>query len=474
MTAHRFGDMDPEAFRREAHRLADWIADYLASSSRFPVLAQVRPGQLREQLPSEAPPSGESFETIFNDFERIILPGITHWNHPGFFAYFASSTSGPGILGEMLMSALNVNAMLWRTSPAATELEDVALDWLRQMIGLPTEFEGVINDTASSSTLYALAAAREAVPGLEARQRGLAGGPRLRAYTSEEAHSSVAKAAIVLGIGLDGVRSIETDEELRLDPRALEAAIREDLTRGWRPFAVAATVGTTSTTSIDPVPAIADVCERYGLWLHVDAAYGGVAAIVPELRHVLDGCERADSFVLNPHKWLFVPLDCSVLYCRRPDMLRQAFSLGLEILRTTETDVRNLNEYGISLGRRFRALKLWMVMRYFGRRGLVERIREHVRLAHLLAAWIDESRDFERLCPVPLSTVVFRYAPPELRDDPMAVEAANERLVEALNAGGEVFLSHTRVRGTYALRAAIDHLRTEERHVARLWELMNE
>jgi aromatic-L-amino-acid/L-tryptophan decarboxylase len=273
---------------------------------------------------------------------------------------------------------------------------------------------------------------------------------------------------------LDGVRAIETDDELRLDPRALEAAIRADLARGWRPFAVAATVGTTSTTSIDPVPVIADVCERYGLWLHVDAAYGGVAAIVPELRHVLDGCDRADSLVLNPHKWLFVPLDCSVLYCRRPGMLRQAFSLGLEILRTTESDVRNLNEYGISLGRRFRALKLWMVMRYFGRRGLIERIREHVRLANLLAGWIDESRDFERLCPVPLSTVVFRYAPPELCEDPVAIEATNERLLEALNAGGEVFLSHTRVGDTYALRAAIDHLRTEERHVARLWELLNE
>jgi aromatic-L-amino-acid/L-tryptophan decarboxylase len=475
------GDMDPEAFRRHGHRVVDWIADYLATGERYPVLSHARPGELRAALPSAPPEEPEPVEAMLADFERLVIPGVTHWNQPGFFAYFAITGSGPGILGEMLAAALNVNAMLWRTSPAATELEDVALDWLRQLLGLPTDFEGVINDTASSSSLYALAAAREAVPGLDARVRGLAGGPRLRAYTSRETHSSVEKAGIVLGIGQEGVRAIETDDHFRLDPRALERAIREDVAAGWRPFVVTATVGTTSTTSVDPVPRIADICERHGLWLHVDGAYGGIAAIVPELRHVLDGCERADSIVVNPHKWLFTPIDCSVLYCRRPEVLRRAFSLIPEYLRVGDSGVRNLNDYGTALGRRFRALKLWLVLRYFGRRGLVERIREHVRLAGLLAEWIDAAPDFERLAPVPFSTVVFRYAPPELRDDPVGtragaplLDALNERLLETLNAGGEVFLSHTKVRGAYALRAAIGNLRTEERHVARLWELLRE
>ena len=466
--------MEPEAFRRHAYGVVDWIADYLANAERYPVLSRAGPGEFRAALPGLPPEQPEPIDAMLADFERLIVPAVTHWNHPGFFAYFAITGSGAGILGEMLTAALNVNAMLWRTSPAATELEEVALAWLRQLIGLPSGFDGVINDTASSSTLYALAAAREAQPGVDARVRGLAGGPRLRAYTSREAHSSVEKAAIVLGIGQQGVRAVETDDSLRMDPHALEGAIAEDLEAGWHPFAVTATVGTTSTTSVDPVPAIAEVCQRHGLWLHVDAAYGGIAAIVPELRHVLDGCTRADSVVVNPHKWLFTPIDCSVLYCQRSDVLRQAFSLVPEYLRTDDAGVRNLNDYGTALGRRFRALKLWMVLRYFGRRGIVERLREHIRLANLLADWIDASPDFERLAPVPFSTVVFRYAPPELRDDPMQLEKANGRLLDELNAGGEVFLSHTKVRGAYALRAAVGNLRTEERHVARLWELLNE
>lgn len=474
------GDMDPEAFRRNGYRVIDWIADYLEHGERHPVLSRARPGELRAALPSVPPEEPEPIAAMLDDFERLVVPGITHWNHPGFFAYFAITGSGPGILGELLASALNVNAMLWRTSPAATELEDVALDWLRQLLGLPPQFEGTINDTASSSSLYALTAAREAVVGLEARTRGLAGGPRLRAYTSREAHSSVEKAGIVLGIGQQGVRAIGTDDAMRMDPGALEWAIREDIDDGWRPFVVTATVGTTSTTSVDPVPAIADICERHGLWLHVDGAYGGIAAIVPELRSVLDGCGRADSIVVNPHKWLFTPIDCSVLYCRRPEVLRRAFSLVPEYLRTSDTGVRNLNDYGTALGRRFRALKLWMVLRYFGRRGLVDRLREHVRLARLLAEWIDAAPDWERLAPVPFSTVVFRYAPrqgarraPSPEDDER-LETFNERLLEVLNASGEVFLSHTKVRGVYALRAAIGNLRTEERHVARLWQLLQE
>ncbi len=467
-------DMPVEEFRRFGHQVVEWIADYLAEIERYPVLARVRPGEIRERLPAHPPVEGEPFEAILRDFERIVLPGITHWNHPGFMAYFAITGSGPGILGELLAAALNVNAMLWKTSPAATELEQVVLDWLRQMLGLPPEFEGIIYDTASISSLCALAAAREAV-GLGVREEGLAGRaelPRLRLYTSEEAHSSIEKGAIVLGLGQAGVRKIPTDEAFRMDVKALERAIEEDRAAGWRPFCVVATVGTTSTTSIDPVAEIARVCERSRLWLHVDAAYAGAAAIVPEFRHVLEGCERADSLVVNPHKWLFTPIDLSAFYCRRMDVLRRAFSLVPEYLRTEEDEVRNFMDYGPQLGRRFRALKLWMVIRYFGREGLAARIREHIRLAQHFAAWVDADPDFERLAPTPLSTVCFRARPRGWALSEAELDRFNEALLEAVNVTGECFLSHTRVRGQLALRLAIGNVRTSERHVRRAWELL--
>ena len=468
------GDMDPEAFRRYAHQAVDWIAEFLAHPERYPVLPKVEPGDVRSALPTSPPNDPESMTEILADFERLIVSGITHWNHPGFFAYFAITASGPGIIGELLAAALNANAMLWRTAPSATELEEVALDWLRQLLGLPDGFEGTINDTASSSSLYALAAAREAIEGLDVRRRGLAGrpdAPRLKLYITPETHSSIEKAAIVLGIGQEGVEKIPTDPEFRMDPAALEAAIRRDLEDGWRPFAVVPTVGTTSTTSIDPVPAVADIATRYGLWLHVDAAYGGPVAILPERREILAGCDRADSLVVNPHKWLFTPIDCSVLYCRRPDMLRRAFSLSLDILEEPGlSGVRNLMDYGTSLGRRFRALKLWMILRYFGAEGIRERLREHLRLTSLLVGWIDAHPDFERLAPVPFSTICFRFAPD--RHDEAALDALNERLYERVNASGEVFISHTKVRGQFALRAAIGNLRTTEDHVGRLWEII--
>jgi len=463
--------MPLEEFRRFGHQVVDWIADYLAGIERYPVLARVRPGEIRERLPAHPPREGERFEAILRDFEQILMPGITHWNHPGFMAYFAITGSGPGILGELLAAALNVNAMLWRTSPAATELEQVVLDWLRQMLGLPPEFEGVIYDTASISSLCALAAAREAV-GMGVREEGLAGRPRLRLYASEEAHSSIEKAAIVLGLGQVGVRKIPTDDAFRMDVGALERAIEEDRAAGWHPFCVVATVGTTSTTSSDPVPEIARVCERSGLWLHVDAAYAGAAAIVPEFRHVLEGCERADSLVVNPHKWLFTPIDLSAFYSRRMDVVRRAFSLVPEYLRTGEEEVRNFMDYGPQLGRRFRALKLWMVIRYFGQEGLAARLREHIRLAHQFAAWVDADPDFERLAPTPLSTVCFRARPRALALSEADLDRFNEAVLDAVNATGECFLSHTRVRGRLALRLAIGNVRTTERHVRRAWELL--
>jgi aromatic-L-amino-acid decarboxylase len=489
------GDLSPDDFRRYGHRVVDWIADYLAHPERYPVLSRNQPGDVKKALPSKAPARGEAIEAMLADLDRIIVPGVTHWNHPAFFAYFAISGSAPGILGEMLAAAFNVNAMLWRTSPSATELEEVTIEWLREMLGLPSGFGGVIYDTASISSLCAIAAAREAVQDLRVREVGLgAAGSRLRLYCSEQAHSSIDKAAITLGIGQEGVRKIRTDSEFRMDPHSLTLAIEQDRANGWRPFCVVATVGTTSTTSIDPVPRIAEICEGEGLWLHVDAAYGGSAAVVPEMKWVLDGCERADSIVVNPHKWLFVPVDLSVLFCKRMDVLRQAFSLVPEYLKTDEADeVHNFMDYGPQLGRRFRAIKLWFVMRYFGVEGLAARIREHIAMAREFAGWVDLSPDFERLAPVPFSVVCFRAHPHSYKEEaarsarekPKAqhwsrdvvennLEILNARLLEEVNRRGKVFLSHTKLNGVFSLRLAIGNIRTTRDHVALAWDELNE
>jgi len=468
------GDMSAEDFRRYGHQVVEWIADYLSHPERYPVLSQNRPGDVKEALPSKAPERGEAMEAMLADLDRVIVPGVTHWNHPGFFAYFAISGSAPGILGEMLSAAFNVNAMLWRTSPSATELEEVTLEWLRQMIGLPDGFEGVIYDTASISTLCAIAAAREAA-GLEVRELGLgATGAKLRMYASEHVHSSVDKSAITLGIGQAGLRKIASDGEYRMDSKALEHAIQEDRSNGWRPFCVVATTGTTSTTSIDPVSAIADICEREGLWLHVDAAYGGSAAVVPEMRWVLEGCDRADSLVVNPHKGLFVPVDLSVLYCRKMNVLRSAFSLVSEYLRTGDgEEVKNFMDYGPQLGRRFRALKFWFVMRYFGVEGLQSRIRLQIALAREFADWVDQSDDFERLAPVPFSLVCFRAHPKSVLSE-ADLDALNERLMNEVNRRGKVYLSHTKLAGKLTLRLAIGNIRTTREHVKLAWGELNE
>ena len=460
--------MDPEAFRREAHRVADWIADYLAGADRYPVLSKVRPGDIRRALPAHAPAAAESFDAIFADFERIILPGITHWNHPGFFAYFAITGSGPGILAEFLSAALNVQAMLWRTSPAATELEEVTLAWLRRLIGLPDDFGGVIYDTASVSTLHALAAARErVVPNV--RGAGLSGRadlPPYRVYCSEHAHSSVAKAVILLGLGHEAVVQVPADGEFRMRSDALADAIARDKAVAAVPLAIVATVGTTSTTSVDPVEAIASIARQERVWLHVDAAYAGVAAMLPDHRWILQGAEKADSVVVNPHKWLFTPFDISVLYCRRMDDVRAAFSLTPEYLKTVEAaPVQNLMDTGIQLGRRFRALKLWMVLRHFGADGLRARLAEHIRLARLFEQWVSDHPDFTVMAPAPFSVVCFRA---------VGSDAFNERLLDRVNGSGEAFLSHTRLGGQFVLRLAIGNLRTTEAHVARAWTLLQQ
>lgn len=469
--------MTAAEFRKAGHHLIDWIADYLQGTAAVPVLARVRPGEIRGALPAAAPAEGEPFDRILDDFHRVVFPGVTHWNHPGFLAYFAISASAPGVLGELLSAALNQQAMLWRTSPAATELEEVALGWLRELIGLPDSFEGVIYDTASIATLHALAAARQAAAP-DVRTKGMAGRPDLphmTVYCSNQAHSSVDKAMILLGLGHDSLRRVAVDGRFRMRADALADALARDRAAGLRPLAVVATVGTTSTTSVDPVPEIVALCQRERLWLHVDAAYAGVAAMVPGYETTLAGCGHADSLVVNPHKWLFTPFDLSAFYCRRMDVVREAFSLTPEYLRTPEAGaVRNLMDTGIQLGRRFRALKLWMILRYFGADGIRARLGEHIRLAQQLAGWIDAHPDFERLAPAPFSVVCFRARPGSQSLDEAALAHLNERLLEAANATGEIFLSHTMLDGRYCIRLAIGHIRTTEVHVRRAWEILQE
>ncbi|GGI04216.1 pyridoxal phosphate-dependent decarboxylase family protein [Egicoccus halophilus] len=468
------GDMDADAFRRHGHAVVDLIADYLEGVGERPVLAQVRPGEVREALPATPPRAPEPFDAALDDLERVLLPGITHWNHPAFHAYFAITGSGPGILGEALSAALNVNGMLWRTSPSATELEELVLDWLRQLLGLPAGLRAIVTDSASMSTMLALAAAREQA-GLDVRQRGLAGRadvPLLRIYTSEHAHSSVEKAAITLGLGRDGVRTVPTDAQHRLDVTALGEAVREDLRFGYRPLAFVPTVGTTSTTSIDPVGAVAELRDElvaelgHPIWLHVDGAYGGMAAICPELRWVLDGVERADSFVTNPHKWLFTPIDCSALFVREPAWLTRAFSLVPEYLTTDDEGVTDYMDWGVQLGRRFRALKLWLVIRYFGADGLAARIREHVAQAQRVVAWVEQHPDLELMAPAPLSTVCFRAAPEDLGGDEDARRRLNRAWLARINATGEAYLSHTELDGRYVLRLALGNLRTTDERLS--------
>jgi aromatic-L-amino-acid decarboxylase len=453
--------MTPEQFRQCGHQAVDWVADYLAHPQSYPVLARVQPGELTDALPARGPEQGEPPECLLADFERLILPAITHWNHPGFMAYFAISGSAPGILGELLASALNVNGMLWKSSPAVVELEQVTLRWLRQWTGLPEDWFGQIFDTASVGSMHGLAAAREfADP--DSRTKGMS--PDLVVYTSEQAHSSIEKSAIAIGFGQERVHKVPVDAEFRLRPDALAEMIARDRAAGLRPCAVAATVGTTATTSVDPVPAIAEICRSQKIWLHVDAAYAGSAAVAEEFRWALAGCEHADSMVTNPHKWMFTPVDCSVFYTRHPDVLRRAFSLVPDYLATNE-DPRavNLMDYGVALGRRFRALKLWFVMRSYGREGIAALIREQVRMAQQLAVKIDAHPRFERTAPTPFSTVCFRY---QGSDD------ENRQIQERVNQTGEFFISGTRLHGRFTLRVAIGNLATTEAHVTRLWELI--
>ncbi len=487
-----FGDMPSDEFRKHGHQLVEWIADYFDNIGDYPVLSQVEPNWLKGQIPASPPQQGEDFGEVLKDVDRLILPAVTHWNHPNFHGLFSTSTSSVGVFGEMLTAAFDMKAMLWRTSPASTELEDVVLDWLRQMMDLPEHFEGIIYDTASVSTMHAIAAAREKA-GLGVRDQGLTGRddvPLMRVYCSEHVHSSIDKGVITLGLGLRSLRKIECNERFEMIPEKLDEAIQEDLAAGFLPLCVIPTIGTTSTSSVDPVDQIADICKKYGIWLHVDTAYAGSTAIIPEFRHHFTGrdpddpkskiqnpksmgWERADSIVVNPHKWLFTPFDLSVLYCKDLSVLKEAFSLVAEYLKTSdEQTVKNGMDYGIQLGRRFRALKLWFIIRYFGVEGMIARLREHCRLARLFASWVEGSPNFEMMAPVPFALVCFRLHPAGF--DPDQLNALNERIMNDINASGEAYLSHTKLNGQYTLRLSVGSIRVEERHIEKVWRLLNE
>ena len=466
------GEMDPAEFRDAAHHVADLVAGYLETLERRPVLPPIEPGSVRAKLPAAAPAAAEPLGRILDDYRELIEPNVTHWQHPGFMAYFSSTASGPGILGEWLAAGLNSNVMFWKNAPASVELEQTIVCWLRGMLGLPAAFDGMLTDTASISTLLALTVARDAHGGDEVRRCGLAGRPGLaplRLYTSAEAHFSVDKAAIVIGVGLDGVRRVPVDERFAMRVDALEQALVEDRRAGFRPFAVVATLGTTSSTSLDPVGAIADLAARERLWLHVDAAYGGAAALAAELRGPFAGWERADTIVFNPHKWMFTPFDASLLLFKDAERFRRTFSVVPDYLAASRADdVPNYAELGIQLGRRFRALKLWMLIRWFGSEGLAARIREHCRLARELARWVDDAPDWERTAPVPLATVCLRHRPPG-QDDEAQLERHNAEILELVNRRGVVYLSATRLGGRFTLRVAVGNPRVTLGHVESCW-----
>jgi aromatic-L-amino-acid decarboxylase len=469
-----FGDMPPGEFRRIGHQIIDWAADYLQNIESLPVLPSTKPGDIRKQLPGAPPQKSGSFDAIMKDLNNIIVPGITHWNHPGFMAYFNSTSSGPGILGELLSAVFNTNGMLWKTSPANTELELVVVDWFRQMLGLKDSFFGIVYDTASTSSFHAIAAAREYVS-LNIREKGLSGRRKLSKlilYTSEHSHSSIEKDAIALGIGKENVRMISVDSKFRMNPEILKEQIKQDKKKGLTPFCVVATIGTTSATSVDPVPEIAQICKKENIWLHVDSAYAGVTATLPEMKKFFNGIDKADSFVVNPHKWLFTPVDFSILYTSKPKILKQAFSLTPEYLKTKEEDSTiNFMDYGIQLGRRFRALKFWFIIRYFGVDGLQNRLREHIRLSKLFAKWIDENPNFKRLAPVNFGTVCFRVIPKNIKNEKKLNEL-NEELMNAINKTGKLFISHTKLNGKFTLRIVTSGLRTEEKHVKEAYSLI--
>ena len=465
--------MDPESFRKVGYSVIDWIADYMDNVTDYPVLSQVKPGEIRNRIPDTPPDGNEDMEVILNDFKQLILPGMTHWQHPSFFAYFPANSSEPSLLAEFLTAAMGAQCMIWQTSPAATELEEVVMDWLRQMLGLPDEFSGVIQDTASTATLSAILCAREKATDFEVNKRGFQNSApkRLIVYTSEEAHSSVEKAVKIAGFGKDNLRLIPAGEGFAMLPDELEKAIKKDKREGNLPCCVVATVGTTSSTAMDPLRPIGEICKRCDIWLHVDAAMAGTAAILPEMRYILDGVAYADSFVFNPHKWMFTNFDCSAYFCKDPAALTATFEILPEYLKTdADREVKNFRDWGIPLGRRFRALKLWFVIRYYGVSGLQKKVSAHIQLAKEFESLILADSRFELMAPRNINLVCFRYNPSERQFTEDELERINKEVMDDLNRSGKMFLTHTKLKGRFSLRLCIGQTNTTRVHVEKAWE----
>ena len=464
--------MEIEEFRKEAHGLVDWMADYLERIRDYPVKPGVRPGEILEALPEGPPEKGEPFPAIFSDFEKILLPGITHWQHPRFFAYFPANSSPPSVLAEMLAAVLGAQCMSWATSPAATELEERVMGWLGKMIGFPGRYSGVIQDTASTATLVSLLTAREKATGFGVNEKGFGGEQRFTVYGSTETHSSIEKAVKIAGLGRENLRKVPVDENYALIPEELEKAVKRDLARGFRPLAVVGTLGTTGSTAMDPIGAMGEICGKYGIWFHVDAAFAGTALILPEFRRLGEGLEYADTFVFNPHKWMLTNFDCSVYFVRDEEALVRTFEILPEYLKTPEGKrVKNYRDWGIALGRRFRALKLWFVIRSYGVEGIREILRRHIEIARCVEEEIRAREDFEILAPRTLNLVCFRYHPRGV-DDREELNALNERLLQAVNATGKAFLTHTKLRGAYTLRMVTGQTRVTLEDALGAWELI--
>ncbi|MCP2619777.1 aminotransferase class V-fold PLP-dependent enzyme [Candidatus Aminicenantes bacterium AC-334-K16] len=462
--------MNQEEFKRFGYLFVDWVVDYLSRVGDYPVCSPLQPGEIKNKIPHSPPEEGESITEIFHDFEKIILPGMTHWQHPGWFAYFPANNSPPSILAELLTAGLGAQCMIWKTSPAATELEEVVCGWLRQMLGLPSGLAGVIQDTASTSTLVALLTAREKATDYQANLKGIK--LPLCVYASQEAHSSVEKGVKIAGYGREALRYIPADENYALIPEALEEAINQDKAEGYQPACVVATLGTTSSGAVDPLAPIGRICQKHGLWLHVDAAYAGTAAILPEKRWILEGMEHVDSFVFNPHKWMLTNFDCSVYFIKDKEALIRTFEIHPEYLKTgVDAVVNNYRDWGIQLGRRFRALKLWFVLRYYGVSGLQAIIRKHIRLAQMFKEWLEDDERFEILAPVHFSLVCFR-----LNDGRSEAELneLNRSFHQKINKSGRIFLTHTSLRGKYTIRLVVGSRTTEEEHVREAWAIIRQ
>jgi len=464
--------LDNKSFRKEAHKLVDWVADYYENIEKYPVKSQVRPGDILKQLPKIAPQDGEEFEKVFKDFEKIILPGMTHWQSPNFHAYFPGNSSYPSILGEILTATLAAQCMIWETSPAAAELEELVINWLKPLMAIPADWTGCIQDTASTATLGALVSAREKISHWSINEKGFPN-KKLRIYCSTEAHSSIDKAVKILGVGINNLVKIAVDENLAMIPEKLEEAIEQDVQNGYQPCAAVAAFGTTGTVAIDPLRSIGKICKKYKIWLHIDAAYAGTALLLPEYHHLIDGIEWADSLVFNPHKWMFTNFDCTVYFVKEREVLIKTFEISPEYLKTnTRGKVNDYRDWGVPLGRRFRALKLWFVIRDFGISGIQKRLREHISYADWFAVQIESNDNFEMMMAPQLNVVCFRFNPGDKKEDQL--ESLNKKLLQQINDSGEAYLTHTKVHGKFTIRMVIGQAYVQKRHVEKVWQLVND